>query len=161
MINEITANDKSIVINGTWNNKLAGYVAPCLKMSFSKNVLFEVVFVFTFYVIFIIHTLYYLHFRYCPYFLLYCYFVVILTFGGIFIFVQWWLKECVAKSRGSRQTKTLMSSCWRYFIFSCDEHLFSLEHSKHLKQDVLRELQGCLMGVCLKFQGCLEVSRKF
>ena len=39
--------------------------------------------------------------------------------------------------------------------------LFSLEHSKHLKQDALMELQGCLRGVCLKFQGCLDVSRKF
>ena len=39
--------------------------------------------------------------------------------------------------------------------------LFSLVHSKHLKQDVLRELQGCYRGVCLKFQGCLEVSRMF
>ena len=38
---------------------------------------------------------------------------------------------------------------------------FSLEQSTHLKQDVLRELQGCYRGVCLKFQGCLEVSRMF
>ena len=39
-------------------------------------------------------------------------------------------------------------------------NFFSLEHSKHFKQDVLRELQGCLRGVCLKFQGCFkEVSR--
>ena len=30
--------------------------------------------------------------------------------------------------------------------------LFSMEHSEHLKQDVFRELQGCLRGVCLKFQ---------
>ena len=38
--------------------------------------------------------------------------------------------------------------------------LFCLEHSKHLKQDVSRELQGYLRGVCLKFQGCFkEVSR--
>ena len=41
----------------------------------------------------------------------------------------------------------------------CVVILFSL---KHLKQDVLRELQGCLRGVCLKFQGCFkEVSRMF
>ena len=40
--------------------------------------------------------------------------------------------------------------------------LFSLVYSKHLKQDVLRELQGCLRGVCLMFQGCFkEVSRMF
>ena len=40
--------------------------------------------------------------------------------------------------------------------------LFSLQHSKHLKQDVLRELQLCLRGVCWKFQGCLkDVSRMF
>ena len=39
--------------------------------------------------------------------------------------------------------------------------MFSLEHSKDLKQDVLRELQGYLRGVCLKFQVCLEVSRMF
>ena len=39
--------------------------------------------------------------------------------------------------------------------------LFSLEQSKLLKQDVLKELQGCFRGVCLKFQGCLEVSRMF
>ena len=31
--------------------------------------------------------------------------------------------------------------------------MFSFEHSKHLKQDVLRGLQGCLRDVCLKFQG--------
>ena len=37
--------------------------------------------------------------------------------------------------------------------------LFSLEHSRHLTHGVLRELQGCLRGVCLKFQECLEVSR--
>ena len=34
--------------------------------------------------------------------------------------------------------------------------LFSLEHSKHLKQDVLRELQGCLRGASLKFHGCFK-----
>ena len=58
--------------------------------------------------------------------------------------------------------------------------LSNLEHSKHLKQDVLWALQGCLLGVsgCFievsrvfqgsfkgvsrKFQGCFkEVSRKF
>ena len=40
--------------------------------------------------------------------------------------------------------------------------LFSLEHSKHLKQDVLRELQGCFRGVSLKFHGCFkDASRKF
>ena len=40
--------------------------------------------------------------------------------------------------------------------------LFSFEHSMHLKQDILRELQGCLRGVCLKFQGCFkEVLRMF
>ena len=39
--------------------------------------------------------------------------------------------------------------------------LFSLEHSKHLKQDVLKELQGCLWGVCLKFKESLDVSRMF
>ena len=40
--------------------------------------------------------------------------------------------------------------------------LLSLQHSKHLKQDVLRELQGCLRGVFWKFQGCFkDVSRKF
>ena len=39
--------------------------------------------------------------------------------------------------------------------------LLSLQHSKHLKQDVLRELQ-CLRGVFWKFQGCFkEVSRMF
>ena len=40
--------------------------------------------------------------------------------------------------------------------------LFSLEHSKHLKQDVLRELQGCLRAVVKVFQGSFkDVSRKF
>ena len=39
--------------------------------------------------------------------------------------------------------------------------LFSFENSKHLKQDVLRELQGCLRGVFWKFQGCFEASRVF
>ena len=40
---------------------------------------------------------------------------------------------------------------------SVRSHFVSLEHSKHLKQDILRELQGCL-----KFQGCFEdVSRMF
>ena len=29
--------------------------------------------------------------------------------------------------------------------------LFSFKYSRHLKQDVLRELQVCLRGVCLKF----------
>ena len=39
-------------------------------------------------------------------------------------------------------------------------NLFSLEHLKHMRQDVLRELQECLRVVCLKFQGCFkEVSR--
>ena len=48
------------------------------------------------------------------------------------------------------------SECMREVI------LFSLEHSKHLKQDVSRGLQGCLRGVCLKFQGCFkEISRMF
>ena len=37
--------------------------------------------------------------------------------------------------------------------------MFPLKHSMHLKQDILSELLGCLRGVCLKFQGCLEVSR--
>ena len=47
------------------------------------------------------------------------------------------------------------------FVCSCvRSHFFSLEHSKQLKQDVLRELQGCLRGVCLKFQGCLEVFQE-
>ena len=41
-------------------------------------------------------------------------------------------------------------------------NLLSLEHSNHLKQDVFRELQGGLRGVCLKFQGCFkEVSSMF
>ena len=39
--------------------------------------------------------------------------------------------------------------------------VFGLGHSKQLKQDVLRELQECIRGVCLKFQGCLKVSRMF
>ena len=40
--------------------------------------------------------------------------------------------------------------------------LLGLQHSKHFKQDVLRELQGCLRGVFWKFQGCFkEVSRMF
>ena len=34
--------------------------------------------------------------------------------------------------------------------------LFSFEYSKHLKEDVLRELQECLRGVCLKFQGSFK-----
>ena len=49
----------------------------------------------------------------------------------------------------------------------CLESFFRFEHSKHLKQDVLRELQGCLRVVRLrfkcvsKFQGSLkDVSRK-
>ena len=47
----------------------------------------------------------------------------------------------------------------RVFVCSCVVIFFSLEHSKHLKQDVLRKLQECLRGVCLKFQGCFkEVS---
>ena len=50
-------------------------------------------------------------------------------------------------------------SCVRVFVCS---HFFSLEHSKHLKQDVLRELQGCLRGVVKVFQGSFkDVSRKF
>ena len=55
-----------------------------------------------------------------------------------------------------------VTKCVRSFVRSSVVILFSLEHSKHLKQDVLRELQGCLRGVCLKFQGCFkEVSRMF
>ena len=42
------------------------------------------------------------------------------------------------------------------FVRLCVVIFFSLEHSKHLKQDVLRELQGCLRGVRLKFQGCFK-----
>ena len=55
-----------------------------------------------------------------------------------------------------------VTKCVRPSVRSSVVILFSLEHSKHLKQDVLRELQGCLRGVCLKFQGCFkEVSRMF
>ena len=40
--------------------------------------------------------------------------------------------------------------------------LFSLEHSKHLKQDVMMELQECLRDFCLMFQGRFkDVNRKF
>ena len=42
--------------------------------------------------------------------------------------------------------------------------LFSLEHSKHLKHKVLRELQCCLkkFEVSRVFKGCIKgVSRKF
>ena len=38
--------------------------------------------------------------------------------------------------------------------------LFSMENSKHLKQDVFSELQGCLKGVCLKFE-VGEISQVF
>ena len=33
---------------------------------------------------------------------------------------------------------------------------FSLEHSKHLKQDALRELQRCMFEVLREFQGCFK-----
>ena len=33
--------------------------------------------------------------------------------------------------------------------------LFRLEHSKHLKLDITRVFQGCLLGVSMEFQGCL------
>ena len=60
-------------------------------------------------------------------------------------------------SRSDDVTKCVRLSVRPSVIFS-----FSLEHSKHLKQDVLRELQGYLRGVCLKFQGYFkEVSRMF
>ena len=40
--------------------------------------------------------------------------------------------------------------------------LISLEHSKHLKHDVLRELQGCLRDACLKLFGNFkDVSKTF
>ena len=46
------------------------------------------------------------------------------------------------------------------FVCSFMVIVFSLEYSNHLMPDVLRELQGCLRGVCLKFYGCFnEVSR--
>ena len=35
------------------------------------------------------------------------------------------------------------------FVCPCGVILFSLEHLEHLKQNVLRKLQGCLGGVCL------------
>ena len=55
-----------------------------------------------------------------------------------------------------------LSVCVCVFVCVSEVILLSLQHSKHLKQDVLRELQGCLRGVCLKFQGCFkEVSRMF
>ena len=39
--------------------------------------------------------------------------------------------------------------------------LLSLQHLKSLNQDVLRELQGCLLEVSRKFKGCFkEVSVK-
>ena len=39
--------------------------------------------------------------------------------------------------------------------------LFSLKHPKHLKQDVLRELQGCFKEVSRMFQGSFKgVNRK-
>ena len=62
----------------------------------------------------------------------------------------------MSSSRSDDVTKSV-----RPFVRSSVVILSSLEHSKYLKQDVLRELQGCLRGVCLKFQGCLEVSRMF
>ena len=58
-----------------------------------------------------------------------------------------------AMSRSRSDNVTKFVSC---------SHFFSLEHSKHLKQDVLRELQGCLFEVLWAFQGSLKgVSRKF
>ena len=35
-------------------------------------------------------------------------------------------------------------------------NLLSLEHLKHLKFDVTRVLQGCLLGVSMVFKGCLN-----
>ena len=63
----------------------------------------------------------------------------------------------MCSSRSDDVTKCVSLSVRPSVVF-----LFSLEHSKHLEQDVLRELQGCLRGVCLKFQGYFkEVSRMF
>ena len=57
----------------------------------------------------------------------------------------------MSSSRSDDVTKCVRSfACPSVFI------LFSFEHSKHMKQDVLRELKGCLRDVCLKFQGCFK-----
>ena len=81
-------------------------------------------------------------------------------------------------SRSDVVTEFVRSSVCLFFcpFFSCDEQLaqevmmslssfvcpsvvilFSLEHSKHLKQDVLRELQRCLFEVSRMFKEVLSV----
>ena len=63
-------------------------------------------------------------------------------------------KQFLAGMSSSRSDDVTKSVCLSVCVFS-------LEHSKYLKEYVLRELQGCLRGVCLKFQRCLEGSRLF
>ena len=61
--------------------------------------------------------------------------------------------DAMSSSRSDNVTKCVSS-----FVHSSLVILFSLKHPKHLKQDVLRELEEGLRSFCLKFQGC---SRKF
>ena len=60
----------------------------------------------------------------------------------------------MSSSRGDDVTKFVRS-----FVRSSVVILFCLEHSKHLKQDVSRELQECLRDVCFgSFKEVLRVG---
>ena len=55
-----------------------------------------------------------------------------------------------------------LSVCVCVFVCVSKVILLSLQHSKHLKQSVLRVSQGCLLEVSRMFQGSFEgVKRNF
>ena len=61
----------------------------------------------------------------------------------------------MSSSRSDDVTKSVSVLVWSHFYFS-------FEHSQHLKQDVLSELQGCLFEALRAFQGSFkDVSKKF
>ena len=57
----------------------------------------------------------------------------------------------MSSSRSDDVTKFVCVCVVRVCVCPFVVILFSLEHSKHLMQDVMKELQGCLRGVCLMF----------
>ena len=65
----------------------------------------------------------------------------------------------MSSSRSDDVTKCVHSFV-RSFVRPSVVILFRLEHLKHLVLDILRELQGCLRGVCLKFQGSFKDVKK-
>ena len=77
--------------------------------------------------------------------------IVALKWAKVFLFV---FLAAMSSSRSGNVTKSVsLSVCVSGVI------LLSMEHSELLKQDVFRELQGCLRGVCLKVQGCFCTTK--